>query len=75
MEWGTPRIADYPIFVFLLCIAAVGVLAAFLRERFCWTEMISFMLFAFMGLRSLRYLEIAAIGLAYVATLSWTNVL
>jgi hypothetical protein len=75
MEWGTPRIAEHPLFVLLLILAAAGLISALLSGRFRLADSLLFILFALMGLRSLRYLEIAAIGLAYTGAASWSSAL
>ena len=68
LEWGTPRLADFPLFALLLGLVGIGLLTTIFSNRMRWADPLLFLLFAVMGLSSLRYLEIASIGLAFVGS-------
>jgi hypothetical protein len=75
IEWQIPRIADYPIFLALLLLAVLGLLAALRNGHLEIRDALLLLWFALMGLSSLRYLEIAAIGLAFTGAMLWTSAL
>ena len=75
LEWSTPRIADFPIFLLLLAITAAGVLASFLTNRMRWIDPLLFLFFSLMGLKAVRYLAIASMGLSFVGSACWVTVL
>lgn len=73
LEWAAPRLADHPLFLLLLVAVAAGLIISVLRGHFRGGDVLLFLLFALMGLNSLRYMEIAALGLAYAGTSIWVN--
>lgn len=73
LEWAAPRLVDHPLFVLLLVAAAAGLIISVLRGHFRGGDVLLFLLFALMGLSSLRYMEISALGLAYTGTAVWVH--
>jgi hypothetical protein len=75
MEWGAPKLSDFPLFIALLALAIAGVALAALSRRGRMADLLLLGLFAAMGLRSLRYLEISAVGIAYAGACVWSAAL